>query len=73
MQMTISQEPLVGTDLTSCQNVAFSNLVFQDGRHLQLLIIAQNMKMTISQYRLMDFDQICVKMILAMSFFFKIK
>ena len=26
----------------------FCNLAFQDGRHLQLLIIAQNLKMTIS-------------------------
>ena len=56
MKMTISQEPLVEIDPTLCQNIScmkpfciFCNLAFQDGSHLPLLKIAQNMKMTISQ------------------------
>ena len=47
----------------------FCNLAFQNGCNLSLLKKAQNMKMTTSQYRLMDFDQIYVKVILALSCF----
>ena len=55
-KMTISQDPLVEIDPTLCQNVScmkllyfFGSLGFQDGCHLLLLKIAQNMKMTIPQ------------------------
>ena len=55
-KMTISQDPLVEIDPPLCQNVScmktlyfLCNLGFQDGCHLLLLKIAQNMKMTISQ------------------------
>ena len=56
MKMTITQDPLVESDQTLCQNIScmkplyfFSSLGFQDGCHLLLLKIAQNIKMTISQ------------------------
>ena len=54
-KMTISQDPLVEFDPTLCQNVYcmkplffffFGSLGFQDGCHLLLLKIAQNMQMT---------------------------
>ena len=54
-KMTISEDPLDEIDPTLCQNVSciqplfFCSLGFQDGCHLLLLKIAQNMKMTISQ------------------------
>ena len=59
----------------------FCNLAFQDGRHLPLLKIEPNIEMTKNRTEhgndylnncLMDFDQICVKMVLALSCF-KIK
>ena len=57
-KMTISQEPLVEIDPTLCQNVflyeavlVFCNLAFQDGCHLSLLKIAQNMKHWLGAYR----------------------
>ena len=56
-KMTISLEPLVEIDPTLFQNVScmkpfrlVCNLTFQDGRHLLLLKIVQNMKMTISEF-----------------------
>ena len=50
----------------------FCNLAFQDGHYSALLKIAQNIKMIISNNRLTDFDQICVKMILALRFLSKL-
>ena len=50
----------------------FCNVAFQDGHQLLFLKVAQNMKWQYLNNRVMDFDQTCVKMILAVSCF-KIK
>ena len=71
--MTISEKILVEIDLTLCQNVflykavlIFCNLAFQDKNSTEHEVY------NFFNNRLMNFDHICVKMILAMSCF-KIK
>ena len=79
MKITISQELLVDIDptLSFLQCFLYDAIFFlQFGiprwPPFAVTKIAQNMKMTVCQYvnnRVMDFDQICVKMILTLSCF----